>query len=103
MSRQDDQITICFSVKDTGVGIPKDKQQNLFNSFSQADSTTTRQYGGTGLGLSISKKLVEMMNGSIGLTSEEGLGCTFWFNVSFSIMPQSENKGLFSALLSEKS
>ena len=94
MSRQDDQITICFSVKDTGVGIPKDKQQILFNSFSQADSTTTRQYGGTGLGLSISKKLVEMMNGSIGLTSEEGLGCTFWFNVSFSIMPQSENKAL---------
>ncbi|MCC7431449.1 response regulator [bacterium] len=72
---------IHFSVKDTGIGIPKNKQANVFEKFSQVDSSTTRKFGGTGLGLSISKSLVEMMNGKIWLESEEGKGSTFHFTI----------------------
>ena len=70
-----------FSVKDTGIGIAKEKQKKIFESFSQADSTTTRQYGGTGLGLTISGKLVEMMGGKLQLESELGEGSRFFFSV----------------------
>ncbi|MBV5315083.1 MAG: response regulator [Prolixibacteraceae bacterium] len=70
-----------FSVKDTGIGIAKDKQQKIFESFSQADSTTTRQYGGTGLGLTISGKLVEMMGGQLQLESELGIGSRFFYTI----------------------
>jgi Amt family ammonium transporter len=72
-----------FSVKDTGVGIPKEKQQRIFQAFGQADSSTTRQFGGTGLGLNISCQLIEMMGGRLGLDSEEGQGSTFYFNACF--------------------
>ena len=73
---------VHFAVRDTGIGIPRDKMERLFKSFSQIDSSTTRKYGGTGLGLVISKKLVEMMKGTIWVESEPGLGTTFHFTIN---------------------
>ncbi len=70
-----------FSVEDSGIGIAKDKQAAVFESFSQADQSTTRLYGGTGLGLSICQSLVESMKGKIGLESQEGKGSRFWFAI----------------------
>jgi signal transduction histidine kinase/CheY-like chemotaxis protein len=74
--------SLYFSVKDTGIGIPKDKQAILFDAFTQADTSVTRQYGGTGLGLSISEKLISMMGGEIGLISKENEGSMFWFTLT---------------------
>src|SRR6185295_19368116 len=68
-----------FEVKDTGIGIPREFQPNLFQKFSQASNTISRTLGGTGLGLAISKLLAEMMGGCIGFSSEPGKGSTFWF------------------------
>ena len=81
IGQEEDIYTIQISVTDTGIGISDEQQKRLFNSFQQADSTTTRKYGGTGLGLAISKSIVEMMGGKIWITSEPEKGSTFSFTI----------------------
>jgi len=81
----EDRVKIRFSVSDTGIGIPEEKQSELFQNFTQANSNTSRKFGGTGLGLSICKKLVELQGGKIGLKSLEGMGSTLWFEMEYQI------------------
>jgi two-component system sensor histidine kinase RpfC len=81
-------VRLKFSVRDTGIGIAPEAQARIFESFAQADQTTTRRFGGTGLGTTIAKQLVELMGGRIGMESAVGLGSTFWFEVEFEKQPE---------------
>jgi signal transduction histidine kinase/CheY-like chemotaxis protein len=99
-----DEIQLHFRVRDTGMGIAKDRQTFLFRSFSQADTSTTRQYGGTGLGLAISKRLCELMGGNMWADSELGVGSTFHFVLRVGIATESlkEQQTAPVAMLNEK-
>jgi signal transduction histidine kinase len=86
-------IGLIEIIQDTGVGIPESKIESIFDSFTQANSSTTREYGGSGLGTTIAKQLVEMMHGAIGVTSADGQGSMFWFTLTLPKQPPPSGPG----------
>jgi two-component system sensor histidine kinase RpfC len=90
ISEDKNTATLRIEVIDTGIGIPLETQKTIFNSFTQADSSTTRKYGGTGLGTTISKQIIELMNGEIGVHSVVNIGSTFWIQVPFRKQPNQD-------------
>lgn len=98
----DSIVVIRISIEDTGIGIPDDKKEKLFNSFTQVDSSTTRKYGGTGLGLAISKKLIDLMQGRIWFESQFGVGTNFYVEFPAEIVQLKADDGFDPGVLNEK-
>ncbi len=100
VERVNDSASLEFSVEDSGIGIPEESIEHVFNPFTQADRSTARRFGGTGLGLSISKQLVDLMDGTIGVESELGKGSRFWFVVSLEVVSENGPLSAFELNLS---
>ena len=103
-SQNDEQTTLHFTVTDTGIGIPPDRQKDIFSAFTQADNSTTREYGGSGLGLTICSRLAEILGGRIWVESEPGRGSSFHFTARFGLAQKTKrtNDQLVSQTLSSK-